>query len=236
MKRNMKGSLLAGLALGLGLLVAGCASNNQTEKKAPEVSKSINRELIDWKGSATGADIPDWVTAAINNEFDEMSSSMQKKLENKWWYPQVETRVRKDSKSTKDLKMAQEAAVANYMVSIARSLNAAVDARFNGVLSSNEDSQKTVVATAANARFSGFTKVADYWLLNRSTDSVLDQVTDTYTVVQIYACDEKLFQEQAANYIRDLAGKMPDSEDMKKAAAMADELAASIKPGQYVSK
>ena len=41
-----------------------------------------------------------------------------------------------------------------------------------------------------------------------------------------------VWQEQAANYIREFAKNAPDSADMKKAAAMADELAASIKPGR----
>lgn len=56
------------------------------------------------------------------------------------------------------------------MTSIARSLNVAVDARFNGVLSSNEDTQKTLTATAARARFTGFSRVKRGYILQNITD------------------------------------------------------------------
>ncbi len=221
---------VATLVASLGLL--GCASNKQSETTATTTksSRSVTRETLDWKGSGLGAEIPDWAIATAEERFDELPSDMQKRLEGKYYITIVTERVRKDAESTKDLKMAQEVAAANYMVNIARSINSAVDVRFNGVLSANEDSQKTLVATASNARFSGFTRMADSWVLVRIKDNDKGTMNDIYTVVQIYACDEKLFQEQAANYIREIAGKVPDSADMQKAAEMADEIAASIKP------
>lgn len=233
MKRIVK--VLLGAMIGLGFASCGSTANvAETPAPASTVPKqnSVTRETIDWKGSGMGAGVPDWAVAAMGSDFDNLSPSIQKRIEGKFYIVIDTYRTRKDASSTKDLKMAQEEASANYMVNIARSLNSAVDARFNGVLSANEDSQKTLVATAANARFTGFTRVADTWVLQRTNDIQTKKVTDTYAIVQIYACDQSLWEEQAANYIRELAKKAPDSEDMQKAAAMADELAASIKPGK----
>ncbi|MGN0729981.1 hypothetical protein [Treponema sp.] len=237
MKKTVLLNCIVGLSL--AMFVAGCASTSKTEaapqqSKVP-VQKTVSRETIDWKGAGLGAEIPGWAVAATEDDFEGLSADLRKRLDGKFYIFISTERVRKNTDSTKDLKMAQEAAAANYMVTIARSLNAAVDARFSGVLSANEDTQKTLVATAANARFSGFSRIADTWVLQRVTDSKTNQVTDTYTIVQIYACDQALWQEQAANYIREFANKNPDSDDMKKAAAMADDIAASIKPGRISS-
>lgn len=234
MKKTFLLNCIVGLAL--SMFVVGCASTSKTvsepkQSKAP-VQKTVSRETIDWKGAGLGAEIPGWAVSALENDFEGLPADLRKRLDGKFYIFIDTERVRKNPDSTKDLKMAQEAAAANYMVNIARSLNAAVDARFNGVLSANEDTQKTLVATAANARFSGFSRVADTWVLQRVVDSKTNQVTDTYTVIQIYACDQTLWQEQAANYIREFVNKNPDSADMKKAAEMADDLAASIKPGR----
>ena len=222
----------------LCLVIMGCGSTTETAKSGEQAiatipeQKSVSRETIDWKGAGLGAGIPDWAGAAAEDNFDGLSSSIRSRLDGKFYVIIETTRVRKDASSTKDLKMAQEAASANYMVNIARSLNSAVDARFSGVLSANEDSQKTLVATAAAARFTGFSKIADTWVLQRSNDTLTKQVVDTYSVLHIYACDQNLWQEQAAHYIRELAKKNPDSEDLQKAGAMAEELAASIKSGK----
>ncbi len=235
----MKKSLMSIAAVMLAVLLVGCASTKADASgndKKPINTKTVSRERIDWKGAGAGADLPDWVIAASEEDYDGLPASMQKKLDGKFYLIITTERVRKDAESTKDLKMAQEAAAANYMVNIARSLNGAVDTRFNGALSSNEDSQKSLTATAANARFTGFTRAADSWYLVRVTDTVTQKVSDIYTVIQIYACEQKLWEEQAANYIRAFAKNKSDSEDMKKAAAMADELAASIKPGRIASE
>lgn len=230
LRKKLFGIMAAGT-----VLFISCGTTKETSagtSSTVPAQTSVTREQIDWKGSGVGAGIPDWAIAAMEDDFDGLPSNIRNRLDGKF-YVFIETdRVRKDASSTKDLKMAQEEATANYMVNIARSLNSAVDARFNGALSANENSQKTLLATAANARFTGFNKIADTWVLQRQNDTTTKQVTDTYTVVHIYACDQNLWQEQAANYIREFAQKAPDSEDMKKAAAMADELAASIKPGK----
>lgn len=233
----MKKIFIAFVAMAVGFFAISCGTTTSVDKASSNAekgasAKTVMRERIDWKGAGVGADVPDWVVAATEDDFEGLPADMQKRLDGKFYLIMTTERVRKEVGSTKDLKMAQEAAAAGYMVNIARSLNAAVDARFSGVLSANEDSQKTLMATAANARFTGFTRVADSWVLLRVNDLLAQKVTDIYTVVQIYACDQNLWQKQAANYIREFAKENPDSADMQKAAAMADDIAVSIKPNR----
>jgi len=159
---------------------------------------------------------------------------VQKKLEGK-------KTVVCEAKGT-DLELAKEWAT-NFglNVGIARELTAAVDARFNGALSKNEKSQKTLVASVAKAKFTGFEKVTDTWVLNRTVDNRKKNFTDEYSVVMVYAIDQELFEKIAQKYIADLIGELPDSADMKKAEGMADELAKelakeiSAKPGLVAS-
>lgn len=221
-------------AIAFASVFTGCASTKKTGETKPNsvlaASKTVRHETIDWEGAGLGAEIADWLPAAMAGNTAALPASIKQKLEGKFYVIINTDRVRNDSKSTKDLKMVQEAASSQYMVNIGRSLNAAVDTRFNGMLSKNEDCQRTLMASAANARFSGFGCIADSWVLQRVVDQEGKHVTDTYTVVQIYTCDNGLWLEQASNYIRQL-GTNSSSAEMKKAAGMADEIAASIKPG-----
>lgn len=222
--------LLGGLIL--TTLLASCATTKVAETQAPKKKvQRYQREIVDWTGAKTGGDVPEWFTYADQDDEEGLlyADDLESKLAGKYWVVQKVERETRNIDS-KNLRMAQELCDATYMTSLGRTLNAAVDARFSGALSANEDSQKTLTATAANARFTGFKRVKDGYVLSNLTDTKTGRETMSYEVIRIYACDEDLWQQQAANYIRQL-GLNAESEDMKKAASMADELAANIKPG-----
>lgn len=222
--------LLGGLILATFLV--SCASTQVAETQTPKKKvQRYQREIVDWTGAKTGGDVPEWFTYADQDDEEGLldSDDLEAKLSGKYWIVQKVERQTKDINS-KNLRMAQELCDATYMTGLGRTLNAAVDARFSGALSANEDSQKTLTATAANARFTGFKRVKDGYVLSNVTDTKTGKETMTYEVIRIYACDEDLWQQQAANYIRQL-GLNSESEDLKKASSMADELATSIKPG-----
>lgn len=184
--------------------------------------------LVSW---LTGQDMPEWLVAADGgNETDlKNADGLDSLLAGKYW---IVTKTERNSNGidSKILRMTQEAAEAEYMQAIARTLNAAVDTRFSGVLSSNDDSQKTLTAAAATARFTGFKKVRDGYILVNTADKTTGKETMTYEVIRIYACPVDVWQKQAAKYIQNL-GLNSDSADLKKAASMADELVKDLKPG-----
>lgn len=218
--------VIAAAILAAGTYFNSCASSSaSTTPTVTKKSSPIERTLIDYKGAAIGAEIPDWVDAALADDEESLKSgTLAKKLESK---KVIVVNGVRQKKTDKDLKLLQDSVNASYMVEIAQSLNNGVDRRFSGVLSSNEDTQKALTANSTNAQFTGFSKAADYWVLQRITDKDKNKTYDQYTVVQVYACDEELFQQQAAQYIRRL-GLDSDSEDLKKAASMADSLAAEM--------
>lgn len=204
--------------------VTGCLST-PAETPAPKV-KEQEKTVLSWKGQDYGSDKPEWVADALEEDFSSLPEKVQEKLEGKYT-------VVCEAKGT-DLDLAKEWAT-NYglNVGIARELNSAVDTRFNGALSKNENSQKTLVASVSKARFTGFRKITDTWVLNRIVDNRKKNFTDEYSVVMVYAIDRENFEEQIKMYLADLIGQLPDSADMKKAEGMADELAKEIasKPG-----
>ena len=227
---------LAAVLASAAICLAGCAStpasSSEPQQNLPPASKSVTRENIDWKGAAVNAEIPDWVVDAIASDYAALESgTLSQKLKGKYYVIVEGDRNRNDQKSTKDLKLLESSVNAQYMVQIAQTLNNGVDQRFSGVLSANEDTQKQLTATATQATFTGFQNVGDYWILQRITDSKKNTATDTYRVVQIYACDKDLWEQQAAAYIKKL-GMESDSEDLKKAGEMADNIAAGLKPSK----
>ncbi len=211
--------------------LASCGSTKVEAKTANVDISNVQRPTpIDWKGASVGAQFPEWLEPALNDDIDGLPSNMKNQLEGKYYVIINTSRVRRDQNSTKDLKMAQELAAASYMQNIARSLNSAVDTRFHGILSEREEAQSSSLATAAAARFTGFSRVADSWVLGRRKDADTGKITDTYEVVQIYACEQSLWESQAAIYIRSLGANL-ESEAMQKVEEQADDLAATIKPG-----
>ena len=66
-------------------------------------------------------------------------------LKDKYYVVVSGSRVKK---TDRDLKLLESSVAANYMVQIAQTLNNGVDQRFSGSLSTNEDTQKQLTATA----------------------------------------------------------------------------------------
>lgn len=218
---------LAAVILSAGTYLSGCASTNEASAPSIATGSSVTRETIDWKGAVVNREPPVWVYDALASDYESLENGeLAGKLKDKYYVVVSGSRVKK---TDRDLKLLESSVAANYMVQIAQTLNNGVDQRFSGSLSTNEDTQKQLTATATEAKFTGFMKVGDYWLLQRVTDKKNDKTTENYTVVQVYACEKDLWQQQAAAYIQQL-GLETDSADLKKAGQMADEIAASLKP------
>ncbi|MBE6355365.1 hypothetical protein [Treponema sp.] len=218
---------LAAVILSAGSYLSSCASTNEASTPSITTGSSVTRETIDWKGAVVNREPPVWVYDALASDYESLENGeLAGKIKDKYYVVVSGSRVKK---TDRDLKLLESSVAANYMVQIAQTLNNGVDQRFSGSLSTNEDTQKQLTATATEAKFTGFMKVGDYWLLQRVTDKKTDKTTENYTVVQVYACEKDLWQQQAAAYIQQL-GLNTDSADLKKAGEMADEIAASLKP------
>lgn len=207
----------------------GCASTDKVEKKSVEKTvsqKSKRFEIIDWNGAAFGSPAPaDWMQYAEERDYVAFeSSSTGAKVKNSFYVIVSGTRSAKSETDTTALKLLQENIAAQYATEIARGLNQAVEARFAGVLSDDEDVQQTLTATAAKAKFAGFTKASDGWILRQSKS---DSSQYLYSYIAVYACDKDVWQTQVANYIKSF-GANSKSENMKKVVGMAYSLAEEL--------
>lgn len=226
----MKKSFNVALAFAAVLaLFASCVSTDNAEKDSG--GKNISRksggfEIIDWNGAAFGSQTPaDWMQYAEERDYAAFEgTSTGSKVKNRFYVIVSGTRSAKSETDTTSLKLLQENVAAQYATEIARGLNQAVDARFAGVLGDDEDAQQTLTATAAKAKFAGFNKASDGWILRQSKN---DSSQYLYSYIAVYACDKDLWQTQVANYIKSF-GVNAKSENMKKAAGMADSLAEEL--------
>lgn len=229
----MKKTVAAVCAAALSaVMLASCASTSgaggtagtggTAEKSASPKAKYA---VIDWNGAAFGSDAPaEWMEYAANGDLKAFESSEAGAgVRGKFYVIVSGVRSADGAEDTKSLRLLQENVTAQYATEIARDLNQAVDARFSGVLSEDEEDQQTLTATAAKARFTGFAKACDGWLLrqNRADDSY------QYSYIAVYACDKDMWEQQCADYIRRF-GLTAKSENMKKAVSMADDLASEL--------
>lgn len=226
----MKKSLNVVFALAAALAVfTSCASTDKAEKISSEKTasrKSGGFDIIDWNGAAFGSRSPaDWMQYAEERDYSAFESTATgAKVKNKFYVIVSGTRAAKSETDTTSLKLLQENIAAQYATEIARGLNQAVDVRFAGVLGDDEDAQQTLTATAAKAKFAGFTKASDGWILRQSKS---DSSQYLYSYIAVYACDKDVWQTQVANYIKSF-GANSKSENMKKVTGMADSLAEEL--------
>ena len=137
-----------------------------------------------------------------------------------------------DKTSDAELKQAQQIAQADYMSCIARNLNTGIDAYAKGSLTNNKDTKKYLQDAASNAKFSGFNKVTESWVLTRSYSSKKKANVDTYKVFQIYACDKGSWQSQAQSYIKNVCSQDTTNEKLNDVSKHSKQIANIILPSK----
>ncbi|MBP5438384.1 MAG: hypothetical protein J6Y30_10430 [Treponema sp.] len=207
-------------------LISSCSSSQQTTVTYPQ------QNFIDWEGRSASEDVPAWIEPALNNDLDNLPSSLQQKLKNKYFIVIESRRDRMDKTSDEELKQAQKIAQTDYMSCIARNLNTGIDAYAKGSLTNNKDTKKFLQDAASNAKFSGFSKVADSWVVTRSYSSKKKANVDTYKVFQIYACDKGSWQSQAQSYIKNVCSQDTTNEKLNDVAKHSKQIANIILPSK----
>ncbi len=201
-----------GLLFAGAFLLAGCKSTDT------KVSKSVTTEIIDFRGAEFSTEPAAWVkTAVMENAVDKetLPSSVQDQLAGKHYIITVT-----DGTANQALNVVETRAKAKYLQDIALSLNAIVVTQ---VSADNADADE-LTSAAAVAEFTGFSKVTESWVQKRVTDKTKKTTKDVYSFIAIYACDNTLWQQQAADYARKI-GQQTQSENLKKATERADSIA-----------
>ena len=74
-------------------LISSCSSSQQTAVNYPQ------QNFIDWEGRSSNGDVPAWIEPALNNDLDNLPSSLQQKLKNKYFIVIESRRDRMDKTS-----------------------------------------------------------------------------------------------------------------------------------------
>lgn len=210
----------------IALLISSCSSTQQTTASYPK------QNFIDWEGRSSNGDIPAWVEPALNNDLDNLPASLQKKLKNKYFVVVESRRDRIGKTSEAELKLAQSTAQSDYMACIARNLNTGIDAFSRGSLGNDKETKQLLQDSAANAKFSGFSKVAESWVVTRTNNSKKKGNSDTYKVLQVYACDKNSWLSQAQRYIENVCAQDSGNETLNDVAQHSKQIANIILPSK----
>lgn len=223
----MKTRLLArgAAVLGLAVLLGSCAGGppdraGGTAPPAPQVAaapppqqaKTIERIIVDYKGAAIGAEIPAWVQAAVDNDYERIAK-----------LPQFKGKVPIiDYGYGQNLDLLRSW-VNNFNVQagVARRISSSIQAEFGGEQLGTKDSPenrnfvKEVVATFSQTEISGLAQELDYWTRLRTIDREKGTETEQYTYFVVYSISEEDLNFQIARALGKAAAQTAEQEELK---------------------
>jgi hypothetical protein len=174
--------ILAGFTAVLGLaLIAGCASGPPTEPaefQQPEVT------IVDYKNSALGAEIPDWVTKDVGELEDEFEDEYIFRFE----------QTGRDLTGVKNI-----ADNMNAPSEVARLISTRVEQVFAGAQVGDNNFVETyfenVVRTVAEAQINGLRKYGDFWVLKEYYDDRGEPTEREYEYYTLYRIERSQVDE-----------------------------------------
>jgi hypothetical protein len=233
----MKKNVLSGFAavVTAALFCAACASapkgtGEGSGAPPPRQAQTIQRLIVDYKGASIGADIPDWVEAAVNNDYDSISrlSRFRGKV------PVI------NYGSGQDLDMLRSW-VNNFSIQaqVSRQISNYVEANFGGEQLGSKDTPanrqfiKEVVATFSSVTINGLSQDLDYWILLRTIDHSKGTETEQYNYFVVYSIGEDDLNYQIAQAMGRITAANAEQEELKVdvEAAMKQAALRSIENG-----
>ena len=224
----MKKILKIGVVLFAVSMLASCASKPETEESKPKVSKTVEREMIDWKGASIGSELPDWIYSAVDNDVLALSTLPQ--FENKIIY------FAEDQGQNLDLLKSWENNF-NVQASFSRELSNFVIAKFGGEQNGSKKEEEVqmylneLVASCSKAEINGLGKKLDYWVKTRYIDKELDTIKDVYQYFVVFAIDKDDFKLQMDRVLGRVEAKTEAQRKLKADVKLAIEEAQAFAEG-----
>ena len=168
----------------LVFLFSSCQS---TSNASVAVSKSVEREMIDWKGASVGSEIPSWVVDAVDQNYKAISQLPQ--FENKLVF------FAEDQGKNLDMLKSW---VNNFNIqgSFSKSVSNFVISKFGGEQAgskadeTSESFLKEITSTYSKTEINGLSKELDYWVKTRYIDHDKKTSEDIYQYFVVYAIDK----------------------------------------------
>lgn len=206
--------LVFGWAAMGAILLGSCASKKSAIKAAapPKVDKSVERVILDYKGAGVGAEIPAWVEAAIEDDYETIAK--MPRFEGKM--PIV------DYGYGQNLDLLRSW-VNNFNVQagLSRRIGNTIEATFGGAqlgdknTPENNNFVKEIVATFSGITISGLTKEMDFWTKLRITDKEKKTQEERYEYYVAYSISEEDLKYQIDLAMGKIAAKTKEQEEIK---------------------
>ena len=204
------------VAAALALTLASCVSTpKETASQPAKNARHVERELIDWKGAAIGQDVPQWVSDAVDGNYDSLSKRTE--LTGKVIFI-AENRgknlnILKSWTDNFDIQGGFGRAVGNRVV-------AACGGAQQGSLNDAEAQSylEDLVGTFSKVKVTGLTKKLDYWVQERVIDNDAKTNEDIYQYFVVYAMDEEDFRTQMNKALGKVEPKNEKQQEVKEKA------------------
>ncbi len=208
----MKKGILLVFVIMLAVFLFSCASGSETKKGAPVVSKEIERVIIDYKGAAVGAEIPQWVTDVANDDYNAIKAM-----------PQFKGKIPLIEYSTGQNLDLLKSWVNNFSVqaAVSKRISNNVEAQFGGEqlgdknTPENQNFIKEIVATCSRTEINGLEKNLDYWTKVRTIDNRKKTDTEEYSYYVVYSIKEEDLDYQIAKAMGKIEAKSKEQEELK---------------------
>jgi hypothetical protein len=178
----------------------------------PAEARTIERIRVDYKGAAIGADIPGWVEAAVNNDYDAISALTR-----------FEGRVPIISYGSGQNLDLLQSWVNNFSIQaqVARQISNHVEANFGGEQLGSKDTPanrqfiEEVVATFSEVTINGLSKDLDYWVLLRTIDHGNGTESELYSYYVVYSIAQEDLDYQIAQSMGRVVTVDPEQQELK---------------------
>jgi hypothetical protein len=218
-RKNVSGLRVVGFTtlVTAALLCAACATTpagtgEGSGARPPAQAKTIERVILDYKGAAIGADIPNWVEAAIDNDYDAIArlSRFQGRV----------PFINYGSGQNLDLLRSW---VNNFSIQaqLARQISNYVEANFGGEQLGDKDKPenrqfvKEIVATFSAVTINGFSQDLDYWTLLRTIDHGNGTQNEQYNYYVVYSIVKEDLDYQIAQAMGRITAANQEQEELK---------------------
>jgi hypothetical protein len=202
-KRNVVGLLVLFTTM---LFMFGCASVPKGPKQ--------KTEMLDWKNSALGQDIPEWVKKGGG---DEVSVQKLSDYKNDYCFV-IQEEGSDNTEAAKDWVTGWVGNLANGSARvstwISTTVNTSAEAASSQIKGTDKEAHQAEVRDAmSNASFNGFRKTGDFWYLakNKATKK------EYYVGCALWTIDRKRLDEQIAANIQNIIDNNKAMSDAERA-------------------
>ena len=213
--------LSAVIAVVLGFGLSGCLVLNKTDSGTPKKEAPSNKNdkknpiehvMLDWKGASIGAEIPDWVYDAVENDYTALSKLPQ--------FSKKKIMCAESQGKNLDLLKSW---VNNFDVqaTFSKTISNYVTNNFGGELSGSKDSSVSknfldeITATFSKTEINGLSKEMDFWVKTKIIDHDKGTSTETYEYFVVYAIDQAAFEYQISEALGLVDAESEVEEELK---------------------